>query len=108
MTPIPTSRKLRIAVLFGGRSGEHEVSLMSARSVLSVLDPQKYDVIQIGITREGHSVSGADVLHALETNHPDGLQRIFFPPEPGASNLYEYHSIQNRAELHVLPDVDVY
>jgi D-alanine-D-alanine ligase len=108
MTPIPTSRKLRIAVLFGGRSGEHEVSLMSARSVLSVLDPQKYDVIQIGITREGHWVSGEDVLHALETNHPDGLQRIFFSPEPGASNLYEYHSIQNRAELHVLPDVDVY
>ena len=45
--------KIRIAVIFGGRSGEHEVSLMSARSVLSVLDPQKYEVTQIGITPDG-------------------------------------------------------
>jgi D-alanine-D-alanine ligase len=44
-------RKLRLGVVFGGRSGEHEVSLMSARSVLAVLDPNRYEVIQIGITR---------------------------------------------------------
>ncbi|HEX7434284.1 MAG TPA: D-alanine--D-alanine ligase A, partial [Anaerolineaceae bacterium] len=45
--------KIRIGVIFGGRSGEHEVSLMSARSLLSVLDPQKYTVTQIGITHTG-------------------------------------------------------
>ena len=45
--------KLRIGVLLGGRSGEHEVSLMSARSVLAVLDPAKYAVTQIGITHQG-------------------------------------------------------
>ena len=57
-----TDRRLRVVVLFGGRSGEHEVSLMSARSVLSVLDPNKYEVTQVGITPEGKWLSGDDVL----------------------------------------------
>ncbi len=94
--------------MFGGRSGEHEVSLMSARSVLSVLDAQRFDVLQIGITREGNWVTGEDVLHELEENHSEGLQRVFFSPEPGSSQLYLYHSIQKKAELDPLPDVDVY
>jgi len=46
-------RKIRVGLLFGGRSGEHEVSLTSATSVLEALDRDKYDVILIGITREG-------------------------------------------------------
>lgn len=45
--------KLKIGVLFGGRSSEHEVSLMSAKSVINALDPQKYDIIPIGITKQG-------------------------------------------------------
>ena len=57
-----TDKKLHVAVLFGGRSGEHEVSLMSARSVLSVLDPAKYEVTQIGITHEGKWLTGEDVM----------------------------------------------
>lgn len=47
-------KRIRVGVLFGGRSGEHEISLISAASVLKALDPQKYEVIPIGITREGH------------------------------------------------------
>ncbi|MGQ9833628.1 MAG: D-alanine--D-alanine ligase A, partial [Candidatus Villigracilaceae bacterium] len=46
-------KKLRTVVLFGGRSGEHEVSLMSAKSVLDVLNPARYEVTQVGITHEG-------------------------------------------------------
>jgi D-alanine-D-alanine ligase len=48
------SRKLRVGVLFGGRSGEHEVSLASASSIIRGLDPQKYEALPIGITKEGH------------------------------------------------------
>jgi D-alanine-D-alanine ligase len=44
---------LRVGVLFGGRSGEHEVSLVSAASVIAALDPAKYEVVPIGISREG-------------------------------------------------------
>ena len=46
-------KKLRVGVLFGGRSGEHEVSLLSAASVLNAIDKTKYDVVPIGITHEG-------------------------------------------------------
>ena len=45
--------KIRVGVLFGGRSGEHEVSLLSAASVLNAIDKEKYDVVPIGITKDG-------------------------------------------------------
>ena len=43
----------RVAVVFGGRSAEHEVSVISARSVIEALDPERYEVIAIGVTRDG-------------------------------------------------------
>src|SRR3984885_15626305 len=46
-------QKLRVGILFGGRSGEHEVSLLSAASVLNAIDKDKYEVVPIGITKEG-------------------------------------------------------
>jgi D-alanine-D-alanine ligase len=47
-------KKLRVGILFGGRSGEHEVSLLSAASVFNAIDKEKYEVVPIGITKEGH------------------------------------------------------
>ena len=58
--------KLKLAVLFGGRSGEHEVSLMSARSVVSALDPSKYEIVEIGITKDGRWFGGEEVLASFE------------------------------------------
>ncbi len=52
--------KLRVGVLFGGRSGEHEVSLLSAASVLKAIDRKKYEVVPIGITKEGRWVTATD------------------------------------------------
>jgi D-alanine-D-alanine ligase len=49
--------KIRVGVVFGGRSGEHEISLRSAESVLRSLDPEKYEVVPIGITHEGKWLS---------------------------------------------------
>ena len=46
-------KKIRLGILFGGRSGEHEVSLTSAASLIKALDPAKYEVVPIGISREG-------------------------------------------------------
>jgi D-alanine-D-alanine ligase len=74
--------KLHVAVLFGGRSGEHEVSLMSARSVLSVLDPARYSVTQIGITHEGKWLTGEDVIGAFERGKVDGLDPFLLSPDP--------------------------
>ncbi|HEX8098134.1 MAG TPA: D-alanine--D-alanine ligase A, partial [Pyrinomonadaceae bacterium] len=46
-------RKLRVGVIFGGRSGEHEVSVRSARSVIEAIDKERYEVVPVGITKEG-------------------------------------------------------
>src|SRR5512143_1237573 len=73
--------KLHVAVIFGGRSGEHEVSLMSARSVLSVLDPARYEVTQIGITHEGKWLTGEDVLGKFEQNNFVDLQPFVMTPD---------------------------
>lgn len=59
-------RKIRVGVLFGGRSGEHEVSLMSARSVMSALDKDKYEVIPLGITKQGSWLAAGDPMKELE------------------------------------------
>ena len=58
--------KIRIAVLFGGRSGEHEVSLLSAASVLKAIDKKKYEVVPIGITKEGRWVTAAHAERLLK------------------------------------------
>ena len=59
------SKKLRIGVIFGGRSGEHEVSVASAASVMEALDKEKYEVVPIGITHEGRWLAGADPRRML-------------------------------------------
>jgi len=81
-------RKLRVGVIFGGRSGEHEVSLMSSRSVLNVLNPEKYEVTQIGITLEGVWVTGEEVWEALHSGQVENLTPAVLLPYPGETVLY--------------------
>ncbi len=52
-------KKLRVGILFGGRSGEHDVSLRSARSILKAIDRKKYDVVELGISPEGKWLQGS-------------------------------------------------
>ena len=59
-------KKIRVGVLFGGRSGEHEVSLLSAASVLNAIDKKKYEVVPIGITKEGRWVTAAHAERLLK------------------------------------------
>jgi D-alanine-D-alanine ligase len=58
--------KLRVGILFGGRSGEHEVSLLSAASVLNAIDKEKYDVVPIGITKDGRWLTAEHAEHLLQ------------------------------------------
>jgi D-alanine-D-alanine ligase len=60
------AKKLRVGILFGGRSGEHEVSLLSAASILKAIDRKKFDVVPIGITKEGRWLGAADAHGLLE------------------------------------------
>lgn len=59
------TRKTRVGIIFGGRSGEHEVSLRSARSVMQAIDKEKYEVVPIGITKDGHWLVRGDPMKAL-------------------------------------------
>lgn len=110
-----TEKKLRVAVLFGGRSGEHEVSLMSARSVLAALDPEKYEVTQVGITLDGEWLHGVNTLDAFTSGKFNELNRVILPGDPSHSNIYELrntqhaaHSAQDTLTLHLLPQIDVF
>ncbi|MDQ3010715.1 MAG: D-alanine--D-alanine ligase [Acidobacteriota bacterium] len=59
------SQKLRVGVIFGGRSGEHEVSLRSAESVINALDRDKYDVVPIAITKQGKWLASSEATNLL-------------------------------------------
>jgi D-alanine-D-alanine ligase len=58
-------KKLRIGILFGGRSGEHEISLLSAASILQAIDRKKYEIVPLGITKQGQWVRDAEAHHLL-------------------------------------------
>jgi D-alanine-D-alanine ligase len=103
-----TDRKLTVAVLFGGRSGEHEVSLMSARSVLSVLDRSRYNVVEIGITHQGTWLTGNNVLEALESEKTDGLSPVVVSPDPSEKGIYILEGGASSIKFTKLSDVDVY
>jgi D-alanine-D-alanine ligase len=95
-------KKLRVGILFGGRSGEHEVSLLSAASVLQAIDKEKYEVVPIGITKDGRWLTAADAENLLqgklilearhlragdpETTEPAAIlakgESVVVPPEP--------------------------
>ncbi len=86
------AKKLRVGILFGGRSGEHEVSLLSAASILKAIDRKKFDVVPIGITKDGHWLAAGEAHNLLE-----GGQRAVAPSlragdpaaTPGAKLLQE-------------------
>jgi D-alanine-D-alanine ligase len=99
--------KIRIGIIFGGRSGEHEVSLMSARSVLEALDPQKYAVTQIGITHDGAWMVGSHALDALERGHTRDLRPATLLPDPTRCGLYALQPAPDGELLQELAALDV-
>ncbi len=64
--------KLRVGILFGGRSGEHEVSLLSAASVVNAIDKTKYEVVPIGITKDGRWLTAEHAERLLKGKGKDG------------------------------------
>ncbi len=90
-------KKLRVGILFGGRSGEHEVSLLSAASVFNAIDKNKYEVVPIGITKQGHWVTAADAERLLkgEFSHSEAKHLRAGDPEvtPAAAVLANGESV---------------
>jgi D-alanine-D-alanine ligase len=121
-------KKLRIGILFGGRSGEHEVSLLSAASILKAIDKKKYDVVPIGITKQGRWVTAHDA-QALLSGKPapenprlagdpqatptaavlkSGDEAIIIPPVPAESlQPLQLNASSDLAPAHSALDIDV-
>jgi D-alanine-D-alanine ligase len=74
------ARPIRIGVIFGGRSGEHEVSLASAASVLGAIDRSRYEIVPMGIGKDGQWLVGGDPLRALA--EASGTRLALPPPLP--------------------------
>ena len=100
------TKKLRVAVLFGGRSGEHDVSLMSARSVISVLDPQRYEVTQIGITLDGNWLTGENALEAFEKGDTKNLDRVIPPTDPASRQ--QLFVLRSSEKFEPLAEIDIF
>jgi D-alanine-D-alanine ligase len=80
------AKRLRVGVLFGGRSGEHEVSLASATSVIRALDPEKYEAVPIGISKDGRWLVGTGAVKMLPEVLKSG-ERVSLPPDPTSAAL---------------------
>src|SRR5438270_4068048 len=111
-------KKLRVGILFGGRSGEHEISLLSAASVFKAIDQNKYEVVPIGITKDGRWLTASDaerLLHGtsgegnagggaratLRAGDPDSTasaavlqngESVVVPPEPHKSSMTPFQT----------------
>src|ERR1043166_1204057 len=83
-------KKIRVGVIFGGRSGEHEVSLLSAGAVIDAIDRTKYEVVPIAITKEGNWLAPAKAAEML-------------PPET-ARALPSARKSENRNDVAIIGD----
>ncbi|MEK7523652.1 MAG: D-alanine--D-alanine ligase family protein [Patescibacteria group bacterium] len=81
-------QRLRVGVIFGGKSGEHEVSLVSAKSVMQIMDPRRYEVIPIGITKTGLWVGGKNVWESLTERKVKNLARVFLNADPQKKGVW--------------------
>ena len=92
-------KRLRVGVLFGGRSGEHEVSLVSAASVIAALDPEKYEAVPIGITKGGQWLAGTAATKMLPEVLKTG-ERVMLSADPNVAALVPVSGSSGNA-LHV-------
>src|SRR5271169_7006501 len=81
-----SQKRLRVGVLFGGRSGEHEVSLASAASVIRALDPEKYEAVPIGISKDGRWLVGTGAQKMLADVLKSG-ELVSLPADPASAAL---------------------
>src|SRR5581483_11956729 len=100
-------RRIRVGVIFGGRSGEHEVSLASARSILNNIDVERYEPVPIGITKEGRWIVGGDPLAALGAGSLEGTTSAPMLPDPAQRGLMKLDAVGGVPAPRMLEPLDV-
>ncbi len=105
------AKKLKVGVLFGGKSAEHEVSLVSAQSVIENLNKNKYEVIPIGITREGKWISAGKPLEYLKKGRKNKIRKNALPGvrknNVGARRGAPASELATTARVKNYPKIDV-
>src|SRR5579872_4899345 len=97
------NKKLRVGVIFGGRTGEHEVSLVSAASVMNALDKEKYEVVPIGITKEGKWLSSSRTMALLKSGkNSDQEEEKILLPDPTKHQLTNVEESRDSEPLDVV------
>ena len=99
--PTDDSPKIRLALLYGGRSGEHDVSIASATSVMQAIDREKYDVLPVYLTPEGRWLPGVEPVRLAAGAHPAPTSVALFssdPQQPGLLPLSEAEVQPRRAQ----------
>ena len=95
-----SQKRLRVGILFGGRSGEHEVSLASAASVIRALDPAKFEAVPIGIAKDGRWLVGTGAIKLLAEVLKSG-ERVVLPADPTTGSLVPLGSGSGRSSISV-------
>ncbi len=101
------TNRLRVAVIFGGQSGEHEVSLASARSVMEAMDEEKYEIIPVGITKDGRWLASGDPMDALASHVPEVSQPAALLGDPSRPGLFLLEDGQAGTRAAPFTDVEV-
>jgi D-alanine-D-alanine ligase len=96
------SRTLKVGIIFGGRSGEHEVSLLSAQGVMNAIDRTRYEVVPIGITKEGQWLASGDPFKALSSGAMAESNPALLLAEPSDRGLMRLEDVEKERALTVV------
>ena len=101
------AKKIKVGVVFGGRSGEHEVSLVSAKGIMNAMDREKYEIVPIGITKEGRWIASGDPMKALEAGTPEESAPAALLGDPSQRGLMRLEESETAVTTARLSDIDV-
>ena len=93
--------KQNLAVIFGGQSSEHEISCMSASNIIQCIDAQRYNIILVGITKEGHWVEAADLNAVQDGSWRQSKTSIVLSPDATRKGLYRMSEDEKAQFVHL-------
>ncbi len=96
-----SNNKIRVGIIFGGRSGEHEVSIISAKNIIEAIDREKYEVIPIGITKDGRWLTGENTTKRFLYNDYSGLEEVVLNTKSGSKELLQIKQECTFEKLHI-------
>ena len=93
--------KQNLAVIFGGQSSEHEISCMSASNIIQCIDAQRYNIVLVGITKEGHWVEAADLNAVQDGSWRQSKTSIVLSPDATRKGLYRMSEDEKAQFVHL-------